>query len=209
MKTTRRTPLFSRGCERAVLLLSRVAMWLTVLVVSVMIYEVVLRYLFEKPTLWANELSLWTAGILYLFAGLYAMRERAHIRVTIFYERFSLRVRRVLDVIAMLVVVVFAVLVVVGSWESVLGTVMRWERFGTAWDPPLPATVKPLILIAAVLIAVQAVSNFFADFYKAKPGPPEENPDEMIAGAVDQDAAAAARMAAGAVGAAQPKQPNP
>jgi hypothetical protein len=45
---------------------------------------------------------------------------------------------------------------------------MRWETFGTAWDPPIPATMKPLILITVVLIAVQAVANLIAEWGKEK-----------------------------------------
>ena len=174
--TTKRTPrfsAFSNFCERTTLSISRVAMWLVACVVAVMLYEVVSRYVFDRPTLWANELSLWLAGILYLFSGLYAMRERAHIRVTVFYDAFPRSVQRVLDVIAVLVVIAFTVGLVLGAQDSVMNAVMRWERFGTAWDPPLPATVKPLILIVTTLIAIQAISNYFADYHKDKPGPPE------------------------------------
>ena len=45
---------------------------------------------------------------------------------------------------------------------------MRWETFGTAWDPPIPATMKPLVLITVVLIAVQAVSNLIQDWSREK-----------------------------------------
>jgi hypothetical protein len=41
---------------------------------------------------------------------------------------------------------------------------MRWETFGTAWDPPIPATMKPLILVTATLMAIQAVANLIADW---------------------------------------------
>ena len=110
-------------------------MWLVAAIVAVMVFEVISRYVFDKPTLWANELSLWLAGILYLFAGLNAMRERAHIRVTIFYDALPKNGKRVLDALAMMVVVVFAGLLIFGSYESVWQTVARWERFGTAWNP--------------------------------------------------------------------------
>jgi hypothetical protein len=38
------------------------------------------------------------------------------------------------------------------------------ETFGTAWDPPIPGIVKPFLIIAIVLVAVQAVSNLIADW---------------------------------------------
>lgn len=159
---------FCRLCEAVSLLISRAAMWLVAAIVAVMFFEVVSRYVFDKPTLWANELSLWLAGILYLFAGLYAMRERAHIRVTILYDALPRKGKRVLDFLAMLVVVVFAALLIFGSFDSVWQTVARWERFGTAWNPPIPATIKALVLIVTALIAVQAISNFIADFDKTQ-----------------------------------------
>ena len=167
---------FCALCERASLAVGRVVMWLAAAIVAVMIWEVVARYVFEKPTLWANELSLWLAGIFYLLAGLYAMRERAHIRVTILYDALPPGARRALDGLAALVVLVFAFALVWGSWDSVMKTVLRWEKFGTAWDPPIPATVKPLILIASSLIALQALSNFIADFGRDRDDSPDGSP---------------------------------
>ena len=50
--------------------ISRVAMWLPAFIVSIIFFEVVMRYVFERPTLWVNEMSLWVAGAIYLTAGL-------------------------------------------------------------------------------------------------------------------------------------------
>ena len=36
--------------------------------------------------------------------------------------------------------------------------------FGTAFDPPIPATVQPMILVMVALIAIQAVINLIADW---------------------------------------------
>ena len=44
------------------LVTSRMAMIMVALIVLIMFYEVVSRYVFLKPTLWANELSLWIAA---------------------------------------------------------------------------------------------------------------------------------------------------
>ena len=45
---------------------------------------------------------------------------------------------------------------------------MRWEGMGTEWNPPIPATMGPLVLIVTALIALQAVNNLFADWHKDK-----------------------------------------
>lgn len=149
--------------DRAVLFVSRIAMWLTVVVVLITFYEVVMRYVFFSPTLWVNELSLWLGSAIFLTAGLYAMQRRAHIRVTAVYDLVSPRTRTVFDAVAALVVAAYATLMIVAGWDVALDTLLRWERFGTYWNPPIPATVKPLVLVVTFLVAAQAANNFFVD----------------------------------------------
>ncbi|MFT6878741.1 MAG: hypothetical protein ACJAZF_004876, partial [Granulosicoccus sp.] len=36
--------------------------------------------------------------------------------------------------------------------------------FGTAFDPPIPATIQPMILIVIILISLQALLNLIADW---------------------------------------------
>jgi len=146
---------------------SRVAMWLPAFVVCIMFYEVVMRYLFVKPTLWVNEMSLWVAGAIYLTAGLYAMQQRSHIRIFIIYDVVPRWLQKVFDVLSVVCLLIFVGAVIWGGFGEAWVKLMRWERFGTAWNPPIPATIKPLILITLVLLALQAVSNLIFDWNKA------------------------------------------
>ncbi len=150
--------------DRFTLTISRVSMWLTAVVVSIMFYEVVMRYVFEAPTLWVNEMSLWLAGMIYLFAGLYAMQQRGHIRIFVLYDIAPRWLQRVFDVISTVFICGFAAAVVYGGYGEAYAKLMRWETFGTAFDPPIPATMKPLILVMVVLLAMQAVSNLIHDW---------------------------------------------
>ena len=145
---------------------SRLAMILPALIVCVMFYEVVARYVFEKPTLWANELSMWLAGMTYLLAGLYAIQQRSQIRISLVYDAMPRGVRRAFDVISALLVLVFVAAVIYGGFGEAWAKLMRWERFGTAWDPPIPATLKPLILLTLVLVMIQIFSNLYHDWSK-------------------------------------------
>lgn len=149
--------------------ISRVAMFMTAFVVAIMFYEVVMRYVFESPTLWVNEMSLWVAGGIYLFAGLYVMQQRGHISIYIIYDLAPLWLRRVFDVLSTTFTCLFAAAVVYGGFGEAWAKLMRWETFGTAFDPPIPATMKPLILIIVVLTALQAVMNLINDWNRPKP----------------------------------------
>ena len=146
---------------------SRVTMIGIVFVVLVMFYEVLSRYIFENPTLWANELSLWLAGFIFLFAGLYAMQQRCHIRIYVIYDLLPRWVQKAADTLSVFLLWVFTVSLIWGGYNESRDKWNRWETFGTAWDPPLPATIKPAILVVITMVAIQALSNLIADWNKA------------------------------------------
>ncbi|UWQ19538.1 TRAP transporter small permease subunit [Jannaschia sp. M317] len=167
IKTVRRAPsewedwgLF----DRISVFIGRVTMLLILTLVCVMVYEVVLRYVFERPTLWANEMSLWLAGFVFVLSGLYAMQQRSHIRIFLLYDVMPRWMQRTCDVISTALIVVFSFALFYGGFGEAYAKFMRWETFGTAFDPPIPATLKPTILIIVTLVAVQAIANLIRDW---------------------------------------------
>lgn len=143
---------------------SRVVMWAPAAIVAIIFYEVFMRYILFKPTLWVNEMSLWIGGIIYVTSGLYAMQQRSHIRIYIVYDLAPLWLRRVLDILSVVCVCIFVFAVIWGGFGEAAAKFWRWETFGTAFDPPIPATDKPLVLITLLVLAMQAVSNLIRDW---------------------------------------------
>ncbi len=152
--------------DRIAMFIGRVTMLLIAIVVCVMMYEVLLRYVFERPTLWANEMSLWLAGFVFILAGFYAMQQRSHIRIYLLYDMFPRSVQRICDTVSTVLIVGFAFFLVYGGYGEAKAKMLRWETFGTAFDPPIPATLKPLVLIVVILVAIQSVLNLIADWNK-------------------------------------------
>ncbi len=157
---------------------SRVSMWAPAFLVVIMFYEVFMRYVFAKPTIWVNEMSLWIAGGIYLTAGLYSLQQRSHIRITIIYDMAPRGVRKFFDLLSLFCVLVFAFCVIWGGFGEAWAKLLRWETFGTAWDPPIPATIKPLILITLAIVAIQSISNLIYDWNREET---HEAEDEEIA----------------------------
>ncbi|MEZ5932659.1 MAG: TRAP transporter small permease [Alphaproteobacteria bacterium] len=154
-----------RPVDRVALFIGRVTMILIISMTLVMLYEVFLRYVIRRPTLWANELTLWIAGFVFLCAGFYAMQQRCHIRIFLLYDVMPRWVQRAFDILSAGLLVLFAFFLVYGSFQQVfINKFYKWEMFGTAFDPPIPATVQPAILIIVTLIALQAVVNVISDW---------------------------------------------
>lgn len=149
------------------LITSRLAMMGVIFVVLVMFYEVISRYVFNNPTLWANELSLWIAAFVFLLAGQYAMQQRSHIRIYIIYDMMPRLAQKLSDCISVALIWVFCFCLIWGGFNEARDKMLRMETFGTSWNPPIPGTLKPAILFIIALVAIQAISNLIADWHKA------------------------------------------
>lgn len=146
---------------------SRIAIWAPAFIVAIIFYEVFMRYILFKPTLWVNEMSLWVGGAIYVTAGLYAMQQRSHIRIFILYDMAPRWLRKVFDTISVLCIAIFVFAIIWGGFGEAAAKFWRFETFGTAFDPPIPATNKPLILITAFVLMLQAISNLIRDWPSA------------------------------------------
>lgn len=178
--------------DRIAMFVGRIVMILVISMTSVMLYEVFVRYAIEKPTLWANELTLWIGGFVFMLSGVYAMQQRSHIRIFIIYDVLPRWLQHACDVIWVALLWFFAFCLVFGSYKQVfINKFYKWQTFGTAFDPPIPATIQPTILIVICLIAVQALLNLIADWNK---DPADLASKELI----DQEELEALKKSAGA-----------
>ena len=177
--------------DRAALFIGRVTMMMIAVMTIVMLYEVFMRYIVEKPTEWANEMTLWFASFVFLTSGFYAMQQRSHIRIFLLYDAVPRWLQKVFDTISTLLIVMFAFFLVYGSYKQVfVNKLYKWELYGSAFNPPIPATLQPMVLIVITLVAIQAVLNLIADWNKEPvihTDEPDEEEIEMLRKAVGQD----------------------
>lgn len=140
--------------------------WLCYALVLVIVFDVVMRYVFNAPTLWGYETAMMLGGSMYVLAWSYTHRHHRHVRVDIIYSHLSLRGKAIIDVIGTFFLFFpFMILLIrtSGNWAW-----RAWEigeRSGeTYWYPPL-APFRTIVLIAFCLFTFQAVAHFIRDFY--------------------------------------------
>lgn len=177
--------------DRVALFIGRVTMMMIAIMTIVMLFEVFMRYIMEKPTEWANEMTLWFASFVFLTSGFYAMQQRCHIRIFLLYDAVPRWLQRVFDSISTVLIVLFAFFLVYGSYQQVfVNKLYKWELYGSAFNPPIPATLQPMVLIVITFVALQAVLNLIADWNKEPEihtDEPDEEEIEMLKRAVGQD----------------------
>ena len=138
------------------LLLAWVAALLFVASGCMLTYEVIARYFFIRPTIWAAELSqlclIWGS----LMGMPWALAARRHISVDAITRLCPPLVQRGLEVVAMTAILAFSVMVTIKGWDIFYDSFERGRTTGTMLD--LPSWVAELpVAIGFALLAVQAV----------------------------------------------------
>lgn len=65
------------------------AAWFTTVLVLVICVDVVSRYLFQETAIWIVELEWHLFSLIFLLSGGYALKHNKHVRVDLFYAKFS------------------------------------------------------------------------------------------------------------------------
>jgi TRAP-type mannitol/chloroaromatic compound transport system permease small subunit len=132
------------------------------LMVAIVGYEVVMRYGFRAPTLWATELITFVfAGYIFLGAG-YTLLHRDHVGMDIVYSRLTARGQAVLDVLTAAFVFLYCFVLISTGWDTAWSALQSGRTTGTDWNPPLfPAAV--LLPVGTALLLLQAIGKFVRD----------------------------------------------
>jgi TRAP-type mannitol/chloroaromatic compound transport system permease small subunit len=73
--------------------------WLMVILVLEVSYDVIMRYVFNKPTVWSYDISYMLSGTIIMLAAAWVMVLDGHIALDVLSNRFPIRTKLILDVI--------------------------------------------------------------------------------------------------------------
>lgn len=83
--------------------------------VTAVTLQIIMRYVFDNPLQWSEELARFSYAWLCYFGVSLATKDKSHLRVTFIVERMPHRVRDMLETSAFIVMLVFFVMV---SWST-------------------------------------------------------------------------------------------
>lgn len=154
------------GAHRLALLLGRLSAWCFALIVLAMVYEVVARYGFASPTIWAHELSVALATTGFVLGGAFCAAEGTHMRIDLLVERRP-ALARLSHWLSGAAGIVFLGGLAFACWRMAERAIWRFSLDG-AWDPErsgstlnsaLPAYLKGLLLFGSLLFLAVTVAT--------------------------------------------------
>ena len=150
---------FIRGVDRLSEAAGRLAMALALLLVLVVMADVTMRYFLNVSFSVLRELEWHFYSAMFLLGGAYTLRRDAHVRVDIFYQRFSARGQAIINVLGCLL------MLFPGCWlimeSSMPFVAFSWNMHEISPDPgglPYRWLLKALIPIGFGLMGLQGVS---------------------------------------------------
>jgi TRAP-type mannitol/chloroaromatic compound transport system permease small subunit len=138
--------------------------WLMAIVVPVMLYEVIARYVFNAPTVWGMELAVLLFGPYFLLGGPYLLHLKGHVALDVARQRLSPAWQRRLDLVNFPIIVLFCAILLYFSVPAAYSAFTYRETSFSAWNPPI-WPVKAAVPLALALMLLQAVVEFFRTLF--------------------------------------------
>ena len=131
-------------------------------------YEVIMRYLFNSPTIWVNEVSRFLQIWATYLALTYSFHKNDFIRITVIYDRLNDKGKKILDFISFIFILIFSSFVVYYGWLIAYDSLKVGRTSSTILDVPsfLTELAIPLCFAFLVLRVILEVIAYIRDFVK-------------------------------------------
>jgi TRAP-type mannitol/chloroaromatic compound transport system permease small subunit len=153
---------FCRAVDAGNEWMGKIVAWVFLFLVVISMIEVILRYFFDHPTIWAWDVNVQLLGSLTILGGGYTFLHDSHVRVDALRMRLSERKRGVLDLItSSFFFLGMGVLLWIAASEA-LSSIQTRERYSSYWGPPI-YPFKMIIVLGVFLLVLQGIARVMRD----------------------------------------------
>jgi TRAP-type mannitol/chloroaromatic compound transport system permease small subunit len=145
--------------------------WCIVVLCFGTVYEVIVGYVFNAPTLWNFDFSLQMYGALFIMAGAYTLSTEAHVRGDVLYRLFSVKTQAKVD-LALYFLFFFPGIFAL-AFSGLDYAYNAWMTKETSWNSPAQIQIymaKSLIPAAGFLLIIQGISEVMRCIIAIKTG---------------------------------------
>lgn len=128
---------------------------------AILMFEIVMRYVFDSPTIWVHETTIFICAICFLFGGLHSVSRNGHIRIVLLYDHIKDSSRRWVDIAIYSICGTATAIFSIAIWPTVVNSffdptgAFRVITSGSAWNPPYPSLLRAFLFIVLVAMTLQ------------------------------------------------------
>ena len=148
--------------DQFVVWIGRAFAWGIFILTAAVMYEVIMRYFFNAPTLWAFDFTIQMYGAVFLMGGASAMSTKTHVKADMYYNKLSEKGQAILDLV--LFICFYAPGVFALTYAGYFYAKKAWIVHETSWNSPAQIQIyfsKSLIPIAGLLLLIIGISEIF------------------------------------------------
>ena len=148
--------------DQFVVWIGRAFAWGIFILTAAVMYEVIMRYFFNAPTLWAFDFTIQMYGAVFMMGGASAMSTKTHVKADMYYNKLSEKGQAILDLV--LFICFYAPGVFALTYAGYFYAKKAWIVHETSWNSPAQIQIyfsKSLIPIAGLLLLIIGISEIF------------------------------------------------
>ena len=133
--------------------------WWTIPIMLLLMYEVISRRVFDRPSEWNFFVTQQFFGFFYLMMAPFGVLQNVNIRIDILYAKFSPKTRAWIDVVGnILVMLPLCIIVVVYGSQYAMNSIVSGEASMSPMRIPI-YQVKTFLPLAFLLLGIQTISE--------------------------------------------------
>lgn len=137
----------------------RLAAWLVVLMIGIVVFDVLNRVIFQNGSVALQELEWHLFAIIFLTGSAYTLKHDAHVRLEMFYQNFSTRTRAWIDLFGTLFFLFPLCIVIISSaWPFIANAYQFNESSPDPGGLPYRFIIKAAIPFGFLLLLLQGTA---------------------------------------------------
>jgi TRAP-type mannitol/chloroaromatic compound transport system permease small subunit len=133
--------------------------WLAIILVLIVCYDVVTRYIFNISSVAVQELEWHIFAVMFLLGATYTLKNDNHVRVDIFYSRLTPKNKAIVNLVGVFVFLVpFCIIILITSFYFVLNSFNVLESSPDPGGLPARYILKSILPISFFLLLLQGIS---------------------------------------------------
>lgn len=149
------------GIDTISVTVGKLAAFIAIPNILALVYEVFSRYVFNAPTIWSYETTYFLYAAHFILGAAFALKDHAHIRVEVFYSRFSPRTKAIIDVLGYLILFIpVMVLLIYGGIGLVQESIRMNEHSAVSSWRPIMWPFRATLPLGIFFLLLQGLAEF-------------------------------------------------